>query len=94
MNYSRELNKQHTDIKKIHNSASLSPKTLLYQIGIDLKNTSSYYEQIMSMDLNFLPLIIFKLRTHERSSSYCCDDCCSNNNNVIFGGVKEPQYIS
>lgn len=41
MNYSRELNKQHTDIKKIHNSASLSPKTLLYQIGIDLKNTSS-----------------------------------------------------
>lgn len=48
----------------------------------------------MSMDLNFLPLIIFKLRTHERSSSYCCDDCCSNNNNVIFGGVKEPQYIS
>lgn len=94
MNYSRELNKQHTDIKKIHNSASLSPKTLLYQIGIDLKNTSSYYEQIMSMDLNFLPLIIFKLRTHERSSSYCCDDCCSNKNNVIFGGVKEPQYIS
>lgn len=48
----------------------------------------------MSMDLNFLPLIISKLRTHERSSSYCCDDCCSNNNNVIFGGVKEPQYIS
>lgn len=48
----------------------------------------------MSMDLNFLPLIIFKLRTHERSSSYCCDDCCSNKNNVIFGGVKEPQYIS
>lgn len=94
MNYSRELNKQHTDIKKIHNSASLSPKTLLYQIGIDLKNTSSYYEQIMSMDLNFLPLIIFKLRTHERSSSYCCDDCCSNDNNLIFGGVKEPQYIS
>lgn len=48
----------------------------------------------MSMDLNFLPLIISKLRTHERSSSYCCDDCCSNDNNLIFGGVKEPQYIS